>query len=67
MKTETITQKDKALAQKCLECAACNYARKKQKGFVFLFVRIIEGSICPYCKAYERVYGRRAHEPVPSG
>ena len=29
------------------------------------FVRHIEGSLCPYCRAYERVYGRKAHEPVP--
>ena len=21
--------------------------------------------VCPNCKAYERVYGRKAHEPLP--
>jgi hypothetical protein len=28
-------------------------------------VKLIEGSVCPYCKAYERVHGRKAHEPIP--
>jgi uncharacterized protein CbrC (UPF0167 family) len=65
MTGETITEKDRALAQKCVECVFCNYARKKQKGIIFWIVKTVEGSICPYCKAYERVYGRKAHEPIP--
>ena len=65
MNDVTITDKDRAMAQKCMECFACKRARKKQKGFAFWFVKLIEGSICPYCKAYERVYGRKAHEPIP--
>jgi len=63
--SETITEKDRKRAQQCLECSVCNSARKKQKGLAFWFVKVIEGSICPYCKAYEKVYGRKAHEPVP--
>ncbi|MFC1541659.1 hypothetical protein ACFL50_04320 [Candidatus Latescibacterota bacterium] len=62
----TITEKDRARAQKCLECYACKRARKKQKGLIFWFVKHIEGGICPYCKAYERVYGRKAHVPIPT-
>jgi hypothetical protein len=46
-----------------MECPVCNHARKKQRGIVFWFVKTIEGGLCPYCKAYERVYGRKAHEP----
>ena len=65
MSSETITEKDIKRAQQCLECSVCNRARKKQKGLAFWFVKVIEGSICPYCKAYEKVYGRKAHEPVP--
>ena len=65
MNDSTITDKDRAKAQKCMECFACKRARKKQKGLAFWFVKHIEGSICPYCKAYERVYGRKAHEPIP--
>jgi hypothetical protein len=25
-------------------------------------VKQIESSLCPFCRAYERVYGRKAHE-----
>ncbi len=24
-----------------------------------------ETRVCPFCRAYERVYGRKAHEPIP--
>ena len=65
MADETITDKDRAMAKRCLECPVCNHARKKQRGIVFFLVKTIEGSICPYCKAYARVYGRKAHEPMP--
>ena len=61
---ETITEKDRAMARKCLECPVCRRAREKQKGFAFWFVRRIEGELCPWCKAYEKVYGRKAHEAV---
>jgi uncharacterized protein CbrC (UPF0167 family) len=61
---ETITARDRAMAQRCVECPVCGHARKTQKGLAFWFVQRIEGSVCPYCKAYERVYGRKAHEPV---
>ena len=38
----------------------------KQKGFAYWFVKKIEGGICPFCKAYEKVYGKKAHEPATS-
>jgi len=56
---------DLALAKKCLECPLCRKARANQRGLLFLFVRLLEGRVCPACKAYERVYGRKAHEPMP--
>jgi hypothetical protein len=28
-------------------------------------VQIVEVRLCPFCKAYERVHGRKAHEPTP--
>ena len=65
MQAKTVTDRDRSMAQKCLECLACSRAREKQRGIVFWFVRAIEGNLCPYCKAYERVYGRKAHEPIP--
>ncbi|MFA5261822.1 MAG: hypothetical protein WC450_11405 [Candidatus Omnitrophota bacterium] len=61
-----VTDKDRQMAQKCVECTVCQNARKKQQGFSFWFVKCIENRICPFCQAYERVYGRKAHEPVPA-
>lgn len=59
-----VTEKDKAKAKKCLECPVCQLARHNQKGLAFWFVKHVEGHFCPYCKAYQKVYGRKAHEPV---
>jgi uncharacterized protein CbrC (UPF0167 family) len=59
-----ITEKDRAMAQKCVECPVCKKARQQQKGLAFWFVKTIEGGICPYCQAYEKVYGKKAHEPA---
>jgi len=58
-----VTEKDRVMAQRCVECPVCSKARKNQKGFAFWFVKKIEGNFCPYCRAYERVYGKKAHEP----
>jgi len=54
------------MARICAKCPVCNHARKKQRGLAFWFVKNIEESYCPFCKAHERVYGRKAYEPVPS-
>ena len=62
--TGTISDRDRAMAQKCIECAVCKQARKKQHGIAFSIVRLVEGNLCPWCRAYERVYGRKAHEPA---
>ena len=62
---KTLTDRDRKMAQQCLECKVCDHARRMQRGMIFLFVRLIEGGICPFCKAYEKVYGRKAHEPIP--
>ena len=66
MANETPTDRERAMAQKCRECPVCKYARKKQRGLIYWFVKTIEGGACPYCKAYEKVYGRKAHEPEPA-
>jgi hypothetical protein len=60
-----ITEKDKSLARWCLNCPVCKYARKKQKGIVYWFVKKVESKICPFCRAYEKVYNRKPHEPIP--
>jgi hypothetical protein len=59
-----ISEKDRKLAKFCVTCPVCKHARKKQKGLAFKFVQKIEGKLCPFCKAYERVYGRKAHQPL---
>lgn len=63
-KSET-TQRDRDLAQKCIDCNLCISAREKQSGFAYWIVKLLERGICPACKAYERVYGCKAHEPFP--
>lgn len=65
MDQTAITEKDREMARKCLECPVCSHARRKQGGLAYFLVRFVEGGVCPYCKAYERVYGRKAHEPLP--
>ncbi len=65
MQTESITEKDRKLALQCMSCSLCQKARIKQRGLIFWFVKKLESGICPACKAYEKVYGRKAHEPVP--
>ncbi len=64
MPDTTVTEKDKQLAKQCLECPLCKRARRKQRGLIFWFVKKLEGNVCPACKAYEKVYARKAHEPL---
>ena len=65
MTDRPITDKDRARAQQCVTCPVCKRARRKQGGLLYHLVRLVEGKVCPYCRAYERVYGRKAHERVP--
>jgi uncharacterized protein CbrC (UPF0167 family) len=58
----TVSEKDKKMAQRCVECPVCLRARKQQRGIAYWFVKHIEDGICPFCAAYERVYGKKAHE-----
>jgi hypothetical protein len=62
-----ITDADRKLAAQCLACPVCRRARTNQKGLFFWFVKRLEGRICPACKAYKKVYGQKAHEPIPTG
>jgi hypothetical protein len=63
MDSTEITDRDRRMAEYCRTCPMCRRAQQRQRGFSFWFVRKIEGSVCPYCKAFEKVYGRKAHEP----
>ncbi len=62
MKSKTATQWDKALAGVCTKCPVCRQARKRQRGAAFWLTSKVETRLCPFCRAYERVFGRKAHE-----
>lgn len=64
MSEHTITDKERQMAKTCLNCPVCSRARDKQKGLAYWFVKNIEGGICPACQSYDKVYGRKAHEPI---
>ena len=64
MDTTSATEKDKQMAQHCIECPVCTRARKKQRGIAFALVKTVETRVCPFCRAYERVTGRKPHEPA---
>jgi hypothetical protein len=51
MSSPPISDKDRKTAERCVEFPVCVGAWSKQKGFAFWFVRLVEGSLCPYCKA----------------
>jgi hypothetical protein len=65
LKTKPASSLDKMMAQVCALCLICRRARKKQRGVAFKMVQAVEVHLCPFCKAYERVHGRKAHEPAP--
>jgi len=55
---------DLLLAKVCLNCPGCRRGRKRQEGAAYWFTGKVEDRGCPFCRAYERVYGRKAHEPL---
>ena len=65
MTGDVISEKDRQRAQQCVQCPLCRRARKNQRGLAYIFVKWVEGGVCPACKAYEKVYGRKPHEPAP--
>jgi hypothetical protein len=64
MEVLPIADRDRSMAKICESCPVCRHARRKQQGVAFRFVKTIENQICPFCQAYEKVHGRKAHEPV---
>ncbi len=64
MNAKPISYLDRALTVVCLNCPVCRHARKTQEGPVFSFVKKVEGSICPFCQAYERVHGRKSYQSL---
>ncbi len=64
MSEEVINERTRALARRSENCLVCLRARRKQAGFAFWLVKTLEG-LCPFCRAYEKVHGRKSHEPIP--
>jgi uncharacterized protein CbrC (UPF0167 family) len=62
MKANHPSKLDLALANVCRNCPVCRRARQQQSGAAFWLVNRVERHLCPFCRAYERVYGRKAHE-----
>ncbi|HOX04184.1 MAG TPA: hypothetical protein P5555_18075 [Candidatus Paceibacterota bacterium] len=56
---------DRAMARVCVGCLVCRRARQRQRGMAFRLVQRLEAKLCPFCLAYDRVYGRKAHEAAP--
>jgi hypothetical protein len=66
MKSKSLTNMDRAMAKVCLNCPVCRRARKNQAGAAFWLVSKVESNLCPFCRAYERVYGRKSHAAANS-
>ena len=62
---KTITERTRALAERSANCVVCQRARRQQAGLAYWLVKTFEG-LCPFCRAYAKVYGRKSHEPVPA-
>jgi len=65
MSDPIISERTRALAQRSVNCIVCQRARRQQAGLAFWLVKTFEG-LCPFCRAYEKVYGRKSHQPVPA-
>jgi len=64
MRPLPISSFDLALARVCEHCPVCRRARRRQRGLAFRLVERVEARVCPFCRAYERVHGRKAHEGI---
>jgi hypothetical protein len=62
MDPRPLSKLDRAMAYVCRNCPVCRRARRQQAGAAFWLVNRVEQRFCPFCRAYERVYGRKAHE-----
>jgi hypothetical protein len=65
MGDKKISKKDEIFSKICEICPTCRIARKKQKGLSYWIVKNVEDQRCPFCVSYEKVTGRKAHEPIP--
>jgi hypothetical protein len=63
MSQTTPSKLDRLMAAVCERCVICRRARRTQRGLAFGFVRGVEDGVCPFCRAYEKVHGRKSHQP----
>ncbi len=54
----------KKKARFCLNCPICSRAREKQRGLAYVLTKYVDSKICPNCKAFEKLTGLRAYEPL---
>ena len=48
------------------KCTLCKQGREKERGFFNRLVRLeAKLKLCPWCRAYEKVYGVPAYERPP--
>lgn len=64
MNAKPVTPLDRTLAKVCLSCPVCRRARRQQAGAAYWLVSKVEKGVCPFCRAYERVYQRPPHAPL---
>jgi len=64
MKPVSITKRDRWMAGLCRTCLVCSRARQHPQGLAAWFVEKVENRVCPFCRAYEKVYGHKAHESL---
>ncbi|HXP61801.1 MAG TPA: hypothetical protein VN829_15005 [Dongiaceae bacterium] len=64
MQHEPVSARTRVLAERSAHCLVCQRARRRQAGFAYWLVKTFE-RLCPFCRAYEKVYGRKSHEPDP--
>ncbi|HNU98494.1 MAG: hypothetical protein KA191_02085 [Verrucomicrobia bacterium] len=62
MNQKQYSKLDVTLASVCRSCPVCRTARRRRTGLAYWLVNRVESSLCPFCRAYERVYGRKSHE-----
>jgi hypothetical protein len=59
---ESLSAATRSLARFSETCPVCRCARRRQAGLAFWVVKTFE-NLCPCCRAYEKVHGRKSHEP----
>ena len=64
MQSFTPSKIQQLLAKVCGVCPVCIRARNKQRGLAYQFVKKVDRTLCPFCRAYEKVHGRKSYEPT---